>query len=102
MPRLTWKREADEKGLGFIAQPPRGYILNCGDMKDLAEVSMHRVSRLEYQGWYWVCSTNRELGIEHRNTHLTPVDTKEEAQAQAEAYIRPILEAHGILKPAKV
>mgnify|MGYP001224007371 CR=1 FL=1 len=85
--RLTWRREADEKGLRGVVQGERGFDLRY----DGAEVG---TVRPRYDGWsrkragyYWTAqSANPPVPL--INTAGTPVATIEEAKAQCEAYVR--------------
>ena len=89
--RLTWKREADERGLAGTAQGPRGYELNLGPHKAIIHVAMIRRNFNEYGGWYYYGSS-KELGIPHVNTASTPpFAALEDAKASAEKYVRECL-----------
>jgi hypothetical protein len=85
--KLTWSKEPDERGLGRAVQAPRGRILKC-DGKHIATVEPFTVGFHKYDGWYWYCGDDDELGLRHRNTCDEPLPTIEEAQRQCEIWIR--------------
>jgi hypothetical protein len=79
MSKLRWKLQPRETGLRAVGARPRGSVLHDGE-KRFAVVSPTD------GGWYWVAGWSS--GIPHKNTWATPVDTVEEAKAQAMAYVK--------------
>ena len=93
--RLRWKLEDRETGLRAICAGPRGSYLHDGTETFARIQACGRFS--DKTGWFWYAS-NDNHGIPLFNSARTPVQTADEAKAQAMAYVKKHLEkaAHGI------
>ena len=93
MKRLTWRREARDKGLARICQGYRGFELwydgyHIGDATNLARTFSDRFDPKEF---YWRVFINETLGLTYENTTRTPVASIEDAKEQCEDYVRKAL-----------
>ena len=88
-PRLRFRREAYETGLASIGQGPRGFELWYGDERlgSADEIRTGPGMALGSGRFFWSVGTFKELGIEHRNTAATPVDSMEAAKSMLRAYV---------------
>ena len=85
MARLRWKLDPRETGLRSVGAGPRGSTLHDGEKRYAT------VSPIRGGGWYWVAGWSS--GVPHMNTSHSPVDTADEAKAQAMAYVKEHLAA---------
>lgn len=79
-PPLRWRKQPSERGLARIGQLPRGVDLRRGG-ECLACV---RPTSQSGEAWFW----RARIGDESTNTACRPQPTIEEAQAEAEAWVR--------------
>lgn len=84
--RITFKREPRETGLMGVGQGTLGYDVRVDGIR-VASVRPLTNNRYTVIGWGWSCPTNEAIGTTWHNTYSTPVDTVEEAKAEAKAYI---------------
>lgn len=87
---LRWKRRPAETGLAAVGAPPRGWGLHDGENEYAAVYPNGGGWQRKQKGWYWCASGN---GIDHRNTCDRPVETPEQAKAEAMAYVKAQLAA---------
>ena len=83
---IRWKNKPKATGLASVCAGPQGSKLHNGKTT-LAWTSYINGDFHNVKGWYWVSPSNDELGIELRNSCNEPVETQQEAKAQAKAYI---------------
>ena len=98
IPRLTWRKQPNERGLSAVAQGPRGYDLRvAGEDEIVGRVRPRCVGFHQYQGWYWY-ARHDSLGVPLQNTAAQGLymKTPGEAQADCEAYVRGALAARPV------
>lgn len=86
---LRWKKNPMPTGLARIACGPQGSTLRDGDVR-YATTGCMSYRRGRSDSWYWVAGWGS--GVEHKNTHETPVADEATAKAEAMAYVKAELE----------
>lgn len=80
---LRWRRHPNERGLAFVGQRERGLELRDKGVV-IANVYPHVDQYRRTTGWWWVA----RIGDDLMNTCAQRWDTKEEAKAAADAWVR--------------
>lgn len=95
--RLTWRNQPHETGLHAVGAGPRGRIgsIRIEARKPPVDVACvqaiaDRYGSWNVLGWFWYARADNPP-IALMNTAHEPCATKEEAQAQATAYIKACL-----------
>lgn len=92
-PRLTWRKQPNEKGLAAVCQTPRGYELrHAGVRLGSVSPSTEMGRRYDIKGWYG-CGAWDEWGVPRINTCHTLSETMEEAKRVLMAHFRKYIEA---------
>jgi hypothetical protein len=82
--RITWRKQCNERGLAKVCQTPRGKVCTI-DGEEVCRVYGTRGGE-----WYWVAVAD-DHPIPLKNTCGNQVSSLEEAQKQADKYIRQCL-----------
>jgi len=79
--RLRWKKDKKPTGLARICIGPIGSSLHDGEKRYATVSNLH----LKPGGWYWVAGWGS--GVPHKNTCYEPVETEDQAKADAKKYV---------------
>lgn len=89
-PRLRWRRQARERGLAGVGQGELGAdLIYLGE--PIASVRAVHYHLPDYGKWWWHAGGS---GVPYRNMCRGPVNSLEEAQAAALAYVKGYLESN--------
>jgi len=84
---MRWRKEKAPTGLARICSGPQGYELTENGI-EYASVSAFQVRWQVYEGWYWLADAEN---VPYKNTCWNPVETEEQAKADAMAYVKQCL-----------